>query len=177
MNKNIKNLLDGKLSIIFLDIDGVLNHENWYEKITENGHPYTGSRDIDPDCVKNLNLIINSVKNCKIVLSTSWRSDYDDTCEKLYEKGLVQGSIIGKTKSLELHNIGMGLVRGNEIKAFLDELVESVESFKTYVILDDDCDMLLCQQHNFMKISRWTGFTNRNARRAVNILSKETLPV
>ena len=42
-----------KNKIIFLDIDGVLNHEEWYDKTI--GNLEVGNiGDIDPECIKSL---------------------------------------------------------------------------------------------------------------------------
>ncbi len=57
------------MKIIFLDIDGVLNHMYWLKKMkgVEGDKKF-----FDPDCVRRLNTITDKT-GAKIVLSSSWR--------------------------------------------------------------------------------------------------------
>lgn len=82
------------MKVIFLDIDGVLNSNDWYVK-TRGVGGYNGG-DIDPECIELINDLIDAT-GAKIIMSSSWRSDYENSCEYLYDNGLYCDAIIGKT--------------------------------------------------------------------------------
>ena len=72
------------MKIIFLDIDGVLNHEAFYKERYErvqNGeklnHPYS---EIDSNSVTNLNSLIADT-DAKVVISSTWRHSGIDYCK------------------------------------------------------------------------------------------------
>lgn len=82
------------MKVIFLDIDGVLNSNDWYVKTRGIGG-YNGG-DVDPKCIELINDLIDAT-GAKIIMSSSWRSDYENSCEYLYDNGLYCDAIIGKT--------------------------------------------------------------------------------
>lgn len=160
--------------IIFLDFDGVLNSTKWYCK---KNRPKSN---FDPNAIKLLNYIIDKT-NAKIVLSTSWRFDNNiyDLCKNIG----IKGEIIGITPSLKFfgsaENISADYIcRGNEIAAWLINYIKSQKlnichwEYPFYVILDDDCDMLLIQKKNFVHINNNTGLTKKNADTAIKILNQ-----
>ena len=152
--------------IIFLDIDGVLNHEKWYDKTVGNANiGYQG--DIDPVSISLINQIIEET-DAKVIISSTWRFDFKNTCTKLYIAGLIKGSIIDKTPNYQYTHINQYGVRGNEIKGSI--VINKIEQ---YVILDDDCDMLLEQKDNFIHIDSFVGVTEENVIEAIKILNKE----
>lgn len=112
-----------KIKIIFLDIDGVLNHRGNFGK----GDIYP----IDSLCASELNRICG-MTNAKLVISSSWRiiKNDIDLKQKFKEKG-INGEIIGKTPIL-------GTIRGKEIQKFIDDYPNKIDEF---IILDDDSDM------------------------------------
>ena len=61
----------GKIKVIFLDVDGVLNSRKT-ERTTKNGYTFVGIRQL-----KNLKQII-AATGAKVVLSSDWRYDRDD---------------------------------------------------------------------------------------------------
>lgn len=149
------------MKIIFLDIDGVLNHEAFYmerfKKRYEEGavaHPYS---EIDPQCVQNLNSLIAET-GAKVVISSSWRHSGLDYCKDVLEYHGFKGEIIDITPTCK-HNM---CLRGNEIHEWIQNHRDDVGpyyNFKEYVILDDDSDMLYWQRNNFLLIDRFVGLT------------------
>jgi hypothetical protein len=158
------------MKIIFLDFDGVLNHEKYYSQRFEErylgndiGHPYD---DIDPESVKNLNYIIENTGS-SVVLSTSWRHSGIDYClDVLTKRGFV-GEVIDKTPDFW----ESWSVRGNEIQHWIDTNVFP-EGIESYVILDDDSDMLLNQKNNFIRVDPRYGLTRELSDKAISILKK-----
>jgi len=161
------------VKIIFLDIDGVLNHDKFYKerfkKRYEEGaisHPYS---EIDPDSVANLNILIKDT-DAKVVLSSTWRHDGIPYCLDVLKYHGFNGEIIDVTPNLR----GNDYVRGNEILKWIRDnhkLVGPYYNFTEYVILDDDSDMLYWQRNNFLLIDRFVGLTMGDVFRAKKILN------
>lgn len=147
-----------KNRIIFLDIDGVLNSQDWFCS----DDPNRGKGNFDPIAINRLNWVIEET-DAKIVLSTSWRNDPKifDTFKQVG----VNGEISGKT---DYFATGINyLYRGNEILKWCNEHDDKIIS---YVIIDDDEDMLFTQKDNFVHTDYIHGFTEMDARKAIKIL-------
>lgn len=158
------------MKIIFLDFDGVLNHEMYYHKRFEErysgddiGPPYI---DIDPQSVENLNYIIENT-GASVVLSTTWRHSGVEYCVDVLNVRGFRGNVIDRTP----HFWDSWAVRGNEIQHWIDtnKFPEGIES---YVILDDDSDMLLGQKNNFVRTDFKYGLTKELSDVAISILKK-----
>ena len=176
--------------ILFLDIDGVLNSSDWYssDDAQELRHIKSDNEDrknykfhFDPRKVDLLSQIIDST-DCQIVISSSWRKNR--TVEKLQEIFKIVGfsypeKIVGSTDvfySWLKEGVHCSSVRGLEIRVWLEKNREFVNPLyaKTYryCILDDNSDMLLDQQNNFVKCTNQEGLTLELANRVIQILNK-----
>lgn len=163
-----------KLKIIFLDYDGVLNHELFYRerakienKIT---YPYS---EIDPTCIKFLNDLVDET-GAKIVVSSTWKSSGIDYCRDVLVYHGFKGEIIDITPNLRSENC----LRGNEILKWIkdnEDLVGPYYNFTEYVILDDDSDMLYWQRNNFILVDRYIGMTPKTVFQASKILNGRIL--
>ena len=162
------------MRIIFLDIDGVLNSWSAGYKIT----------------TKKLQLLNNLIEQtgAKIVISSSWRigsKDVKEFLEKNFKKDdfrldnfkdatnrecieniFYNDNIIGLTDTF-------GPSRGDEIKRWLDNHIDDVES---YVILDDDSDMLDEQLEHLVQTDTYFGLTDREVHLATLILTNQFVP-
>lgn len=167
-----------KEKIIFLDIDGVLNHRSYYERegwqdalAKKYGWPQS---DIDSETVKILNRIISET-GAKVVISSTWRLGHPPVkMQQLLELRGFVGTVIGATGTARQE----WAVRGNEIMAWQIENADKLPNkygryFTNYVILDDDNDMLLWQQDYFINTTSKYGLTNELADRAIEILNEE----
>ena len=183
-----------KIKIIILDIDGVLNSNDYYTSkayanIVRNKNEYNDIHDIDPKAVAELNYIIEKT-NAEIIVSSQWRIGRSlEWMQKLFADIDVHGSVVGMTALIR------DSVRGNEIQHTLALLNfpgtyrwqegpdESSElkmtskkdldhKHKRYVIIDDNSDMLLCQSNNFVQTNWEQGLTRKNADTAIAILNK-----
>lgn len=160
------------MKIIFLDIDGVMNHQLYYrEKSQHERHNSGDIYDIDPVSVGFLNTLIDQT-GAKVVISSTWRHSGIEYCRTaLLAKGF-QGEIIDITPNLR-HE---GCLRGNEIYHWININSEMLcgtpngSDFKEYVILDDDTDMLYWQGNNFIQIDPYAGLTPNHCYRAKFIL-------
>ncbi|MBO6272578.1 hypothetical protein J6O48_07335 [bacterium] len=152
------------MKIIFLDFDGVIT-------------TYQSKWKIDMNKIKIINNICNKT-NAKIVVSSSWRigyagdvsafheylkqyfikNQYLDHFKDTFDKFI--SNIIGMTESI-------GGLRGDEINFYLKEHPE----VNSYVIIDDDSDMLDQQLFNFVQTDTYEGITERDAKLCVDILN------
>ena len=150
-------------NIIFLDIDGVLNSDKYFDSISNKECINPVDRlmlDIDMSKVKLLLEIVGRT-NAKIVITSSWRRMklYPYIKERLVSMGL---PVIGETPFLEGQ-------RGEEIRAYLaDNQVDNFciiddEVFKDYQELED----------NLIKTNFYEdGLTKEHANEVVKRLSK-----
>lgn len=154
--------------LIFLDIDGVLNSENWYyrSRVLKNTN---NQGDFDPETIK----LLNELKDCEVVISSSW-GDMADT--PLILNGLTL-PIIGHIDHSPYYN-NPWICRGNCIaKWLLDNGYycsrfgnHSPEKDYKYVIFDDDNDMLMSQKNNFIYVNRKIGLSQKDINKAKKIL-------
>ena len=160
------------IKVIFLDIDGVLNSEDLAQRRVEerkkeyNAGLYTF---IDEKAVKIVTDICEKY-NVGLVISSSWRSttveqtkrDFSDPCYALLHP--IIPYICGCTPKL-----GFSIDRGFEIEKYLMDNPD----IKEYVILDDDSDMLECQENNFIQTSWLHGLTEEHVPEIKRILKLE----
>ena len=164
--------------IIFLDIDGVLAVPSCLKD---------GMWALSDEKQKLLGKILDQT-GAKIVLSSSWRyATLERTKEHMESEGfLFKDKLIGVTirayHYLETGSkIHLSIPRGVEIKQWIDTHIHSdngknwerkkVGKDFTYIILDDDRDMLLEQKAHFLKTNSEIGLTDDTVERAVAILN------
>lgn len=132
------------MKLIFLDFDGVLNSERYYdsedfankrknlsdaELMLTNHHLH-----IDPVSIEVLNRIVKD-SGAKVIASTTWRFKFSP--EELTEFCKTNGGtfiIEGATPRIYPPKMSMFVSRGEEIKAYLLDMDEVEESF---LVIDD----------------------------------------
>lgn len=167
-----------KIHYIFLDVDGVLNHQTFY---TERYNSYINKddywnfkdypqREFSPESIKWLNKLTDET-GAKIVVSSTWRLGRNlAEITKIFRTVGITGNIVGTTPYLEYEEYkgkSIGSVeRGKEIEFWLanhgyryfffnekDKAEYDEETdIGNYVIIDDDEDMLYRQRNNFVHI-------------------------
>ena len=163
-----------KISVIFLDIDGVLN-------VFSHDHDEFGSQ-FHQHLVDNLRRVIDET-GAKIVISSTWRYSGLERMQEMWEKRNLPGEVIDITPDCTyLHNEGLfewldQVERGHEVEYWLNEHPEVGQ----YVIFDDDNDFLPHQRNNFVRTSDninhpdcvdiGYGLTSECANRAIRILN------
>lgn len=156
------------MKLAFLDVDGVLNRQKTHEGTDTEIIKTPGGR-LNRQCVDVFNTFIEKT-NAKIVISSTWRID-DRIEEYLAEAGL-KGEIIGKTPWLK----DRFSLRGNEIHAWIVEnevlLRKPYYDFHSFVIFDDDSDMLFWHRENFFQTDSYSGLTPNIAYRAARFLNR-----
>ena len=169
LNNYISN--NGSIIYIFLDVDGVLNSENYIIKCYKKHHKpmHMNHVPFDPKCLNNLMLLVqalekHTLKNVKIILSSTWRLhevDYEIVNARLAEYGL---TLSGKTSYIHGE-------RGKEIKEYLDSLRYKCYNF---IILDDDInDIIPYFSNNLIRTTSKTGFSKRYLNKALKFFNIE----
>lgn len=152
------------MKVLFLDIDGVLNHENHYKWLMETDEPTPLQRvypysEFNPVSCQILNRIIEET-GCKIVLSSSWRLDGENRLNSLFKH-------FGLPKIYSITPC-LNTARGIEIGAWLAAHPEVTK----YVIVDDDSDMEEHQLPYFVKTNPYeSGLDNECANKIINVLN------
>ena len=176
-----------KKKLIFLDIDGVFNHHTWWDERESMGQDLQGDDwrevfEFDPKTVDIFNSIIRRTK-AKIVVSSSWRKGDLQYLINLFNKVGIEGEVIGETPKLRwlCDKPSAYIPRGVEIKDYLAsvhgypvydwDISGRVTDVETYVIIDDDSDMLLEQKDHFVQTSMREGLTIDHANEVVRILN------
>ena len=177
------------MKVLFLDIDGVLNSENWFgyrlycikNNMFNEVINFVNTNDerikyklsmIDDRAIANLNRIIEET-GCKVVLSSSWRSCVE------FENTLTEYLLKLKGFKYELYDVtprlwfnDFSIRRGEEIQLWMDKESEKNE-IESFVILDDDdSDMLPEQMNNFVHVDGQVGLTDKDVFTAIEILNK-----
>lgn len=149
------------LKILFLDIDGVLNSDDFYNNQRENKkeweevtYPLT---EFDPKCIERLNRIVEET-NAKIVISSDWR--FTEGLENILFMAGLKKPIFDTTP----YYFGK---RDKEIEIWLNN-----HDVIKYVIVDDN-DFFTKEQHeHFIKISYLNGLTEEKAQEIINYFNK-----
>lgn len=176
-----------KWKIIFLDVDGVicLGKDHF--------------RGFNSEAMDRLKWVIEQT-GAKVVISSSWRTGNLEKTKLEFPEWLRE-HIIDETKS-NYHYVksSFNSVRGNEIQTWIHdhldypwyawpELDAEYRTYKedgsfkkmdsnrvgrdfTYVILDDDIDMLYVQKDWFINTEMMEGLTQELAEKCVKILNK-----
>lgn len=179
--------LGEKWKIIFLDIDGVV----CTGRVRFNG--------FDPIATGRLKEIIDAT-GAKVVVSSSWRTGILEKTKAQLPEWLREHVIDETICKYHYSKSELVTVRGNEIQSWIEnhlmypwhanpELDEMYKTFKedgsfkmmnsnksnkdyTYLILDDDTDMLYWHRNNFINTRMFNGISKPNVKKAIKILNK-----
>lgn len=115
------------MKIIFLDIDGVLNSEQFVSKC---GDSWNGDQ-VDPVAVQRLNLLIKQ-SGAKVVLSSSWRLNETGI------KSITEVQELLNSLGIECTVVGVTGELNNNREEEIDDWLSANSNIKNFVILDDD---------------------------------------
>jgi len=169
------------MKIIFLDFDGVLNPTHYMMCLGKMWRESNGQIKSQDDFghlffwqnVEKLSYILKET-NAKIVVSSTWRMSGATTMVDMFiERGMIDCAnafydITPDHAQPQPSGLWLSDARGDEIKAWLDAHHEVT----SYVIIDDQNDMLPEQMPYFVKTNQWYGLTKSDAEMAIKILNK-----
>ena len=157
-------------NIVFLDIDGVLNHSHF-------GKDENDKFGFADDCIQNLKKILIKVPSTKIVITSAWKhftmqgfvdEDTQDWRTSLCRRlDMPREAILDSTPSIDNGN------RADEIAEWLKQNKVKI-GLGTFVVLDDECTALKAAFPNNVVnccISTGEGLSERKANEAIWILS------
>lgn len=166
------------MKAIFLDLDGVVNHTQWYVSDRNPGNLDGQEGDIDPMCVDRVLRIVKET-GAKIVISSDWRISWEGTLMRLERMGLTRDIVVDKTPELIWTRISRHdymleeddgryeYSRGREIDMWLEAHPECTN----FVILDDRMDFTEGQQPHFVHVNSYCGLTDEDTDIAIMILN------
>ena len=160
-------------NFIFIDIDGCFNKQFSKEK----DYLQSDRFGLCQELVDNLKTVLDTVDNCKIVISSSWRKFRTDCfvsatknwrdvlCDMLQ---VPYDTIYGDIPIFNEFTVGGAAARVADIKCFLEEHKTEV---KNYVIIDDECSAIKKAFPNNYVDCDSTCFTEAKAKEAIWILT------
>ena len=166
-------------SILFLDIDGVLNTERQHDRCVNEGIVPVDNFGyaFDPEAVANLKRIVNET-GADIVISSSWKLWGLDAMQRMWTRRGLPGKVIDITPntesdemliSIDLSYMDIPAIKGSEIKEWLSSNGQQVPQ---YAILDDLPDLLPEQESHFVQTDPRIGITEDDAEQVISILTK-----
>ena len=160
-------------NFIFIDIDGCFNKQFSKEK----DYLQSDRFGLCQELVDNLKTVLDTVDNCKIVISSSWRKFRTDcfiSATKNWRNVLCDmlqvpyGTIYGDIPIFNEFTVGGAAARVADIKCFLEEHKTEV---KNYVVIDDECSVIKKAFPNNYVDCDSTCFTEAKAKEAIWILT------
>lgn len=147
--------------VLFLDFDGVLNHDAAFVRHKAGLIIARSLEVIDPECVVHLNRVVASTK-CEVVVSSTWRLGHT----LLHMEQLLAGAgyahhLLSATPSTQRH-------RGADIAAWLARH----PGWGPIAIVDDDADMGALGHRLVQTSFAGGGLTAEHADRLIALLSE-----
>jgi hypothetical protein len=167
-------------SVIFLDFDGVLNCQLFYNSPEFDINNNTNNDEYsyhELNCsrirIQWLNELCEET-GAVIVISGTMRNSFDvNNLQELFNRCGGTFKIIDKTGRCKCR------IRGVEIHEWLKENSSKYfdipyYDFRNYAIIDDDNDMLLCQWENFFQVDNYSGLTPTTCYKIKRFLLNKT---
>ena len=164
------------MKVIFLDIDGVLNTQDWHSRMTKDTPRDEFGWAFDPVAVENLAHIVKET-GASIVISSSWKFLGLAKLREMWKIRNLPGIVLDITPNTisdelllnaNLDEMKLGVCRGNEIKEWLSKHKGEVSN---YVIIDDFDDLLPEQDDHVVLTDTLIGITKFDAEKAIAILN------
>ena len=152
------------MKLIFLDIDGVLNSQDWWDWAQA---PHNG---IDRLAVNRLKQI-QEQSDALIVISSNWRwvNTLPTLQFTLQLNGVSHHHVIGVTPRLE------GEIRGKEIELYIKTFPFRCEPIESFVILDD-VELMGDLEHRLVRTTEKKGLQDEHINLALKILDEPWEP-
>lgn len=153
------------MKIIFLDVDGVLNSDEYIDNLVSQNKPPLTQWIIDPSALLRFNLLC-SVSKAEVVMSSTWRLHKDKESMTYFFRsvGYTGPDILDYTPNLP-RRMSEFIPRHCEIEAWL----ENKPIIENFVILDDVESAEI--EHHFVHTSYKIGLTDEDVQKSLNILN------
>lgn len=126
------------MKVIFLDIEGVLNTKETYERVYRTrGYTTMIDSEIDNFRLDYLKIIIERT-DAKIVLSSSFRYFFDRKDDKLYPTTLKGEKLYDKFKRHGIEIYDITPINMNSREKQIEEWLSNRNDIESFVIIDDD---------------------------------------
>jgi hydroxymethylpyrimidine pyrophosphatase-like HAD family hydrolase len=146
--------------VIFLDLDGVLNVE-----IGQKGTFMMKGVYFEKHLIDRFNVFLESNPDIKLVMSSSWRADYQYAIKVLKEEGFEHNDkFIGKT----IYSRHMNRKRHKEINMWLSD-----NDCDAFVVVDDRPEELIPEMENFCQINGEIGIQEKDIKNINKILNNQ----
>ena len=174
------------MKVIFLDVEGVLNTRETYERAYRmHGHSTMIDLEMDMYRLGYLKQIIDET-NAKIVLSSSFRYFFNKENDKVFPTSLKGRNLYDKFKRCDLDIYDTTPITMDSREEQIKEWLSNREDIESFVIIDDDStnfyelyDNLIQTStmkrnylSSFMKES--TGLCERHIAEAIDKINKKT---
>jgi len=151
------------MKLIFLDIDGVLNSEDFFNArvhTPEAKKKWTEESDFDPDAVSLLNHISDAT-GANFVVTSAWRIGRTvSELQDLFKRVGITGKVVGRTRSI-----------GDERRDEIQEWIDSHDMCEAFVVIDDEYDMGLFTMR-FVKTNWKHGLEHIHMHMAIDLLNE-----
>lgn len=164
------------MKIIFLDFDGVLNTDDFINKVLIEQHQ-NDCRDVAPHLliIPNKIEILNEIiakTNTNIVVSSTWRKLHDlNVLRNIFKRLNCIGEIIDVTPIIKADPNDLWprwIRRGDEIDKWFKDHIKEIESF---VIVDDIDDFYEDQRIRFVQTDCNEGLVEKHIEQIIEILN------
>ncbi len=187
-----------KSKLIFLDIAGVMHSSRLYKQHSieelENMRDVYGDA-FDPLSASLINKLIAKT-GANIVIVSETKDEGRDWAKAFWDSRNMDGEVVGTTPHLTFTAKGSRaqaiVPRGTEIQWYLENYhnfryydkswynnIDYANTLKerctieSYVIINDDNDILYEQRSNFVECDNTNGFTQKEYRKALRILNRK----
>lgn len=159
MNNNI-------FKVLFLDIDSVLNSEDYFKnRADEDNRPYPSS-EFDPRAIRRLNQILGYCD--QLVLSSDWRFQ-EGIKYTLIDAGVNKDKVDNMLCTPYLGHTFKDRLRGYEVDFVVKNLCRKYPKLN-YVILDDLMEFHKFQKPHWVKTTFRDGLTDEKMEKAIEII-------
>ena len=161
--------------VCFLDVDGVLNSERFFERTGRQDRFGVGSDRLDPEALARLDRVLEAT-GAEVIVCSSWRYAVSprELAQMMAEVGFKHPErVVGQTEHSAHES---DTPRGDEVRDWLAmerercEVEPEREPVTSYCIIDDDDEFDGEQQDYYIQTDREVGLTDHDARRAIAIL-------
>lgn len=157
--------------VCVLDIDGVLNSDQYYKtRPDEDNRPYPIS-EFDPNAIYALNRILLYCD--QLILCSDWRFT-EGIQNILKEAGVNRWAVDNMLTTPYLGNVFTKELRGHEVD-FVIKALKKDHTNVSYVILDDNNYYMNFQEKHLLQTNYKYGLTEEDVEKAVDILLNREL--